>query len=90
MIATLSVMAIFATASRGTEVTQMPWGGPCGNGRTVLLCTLATSNVDFFGDLLYFAVNLVDGGYQHPSLIVASFVAFVAPAVAFALQNSMA
>eukprot|EP00964_Phaeocystis_antarctica_P148563 scaffold115459_cov57-Phaeocystis_antarctica.AAC.1 len=77
-------MAIFAAASRGTD---MPWGGPFGNGRTVLLCTLATSNVDFFGDLLYFAVNFVDGGYQHASLIVASFAAFVAPAVAFALRN---
>ena len=65
----------------------MPWGGPYANGRTVLLFTLGTSNVDFFGDLLYFAVNVVDGGYQHASLTVVSFAAFVAPAVAFALRN---
>ena len=65
----------------------MPWGGPYANGRSVLLFTLATSNVDFFGDLLYFAVNVVDGGYQHASLTVVSFAAFVAPAVAFALRN---
>ena len=87
LIATLIVMAIFATASRGTDVERMPWEGPCGNGRTVLFFTLATSNFDFFGDLLYFAVNFVDGGYQHASLTVASFAAFVAPAVAFALLN---
>ena len=80
-------MAIFAAASRGTEVTRMPWGGPYANGRSVLLFTLGTSNVDFFGDLLYFAVNVVDGGYQHASLTVVSFAAFVAPAVAFALRN---
>jgi len=82
-------MLVFAIAARGTDVTSMPWGTPCDDaGRTVLFATLASSNFDFFGDLLYFVVELIDGGYQHIGLVAVSIAAFVVPAIACALRNS--
>ena len=65
----------------------MPWGSPFDDGRTALFVTLAGSNFDFFGDLLYFVVNFTYGGYQHISLVITSIAAFVAPAIACALRN---
>ena len=81
-------MLVFAIAARGTDVTSMPWGTPCDDaGRTVLFATLASSNFDFFGDLLYFVVKVIDGGYQHIGLVAVSIAAFVVPAIACALRN---
>ena len=65
----------------------MPWGSPFDDGRTALFVTLAGSNFDFFGDLLYFVVNFTYGGYQHIGLVITSIAAFVAPAIACALRN---
>ena len=65
----------------------MPWGSPFDDGRTALFVTLAGSNFDFFGDLLYLVVNFTYGGYQHIGLVIASITAFVAPAIACALRN---
>ena len=86
--AALLVMIVFAIASRGTDVASMPWGAPWDDaGRTVLFATLASSNFDFFGDLLYFVVKAADGGYWHIGLVAASIAAFVVPAIACALRN---
>jgi len=86
--AALLVMIVFAIASRGTDVASMPWGAPWDDaGRTVLFATLASSNFDFFGDLLYFVVKAADGGYWHTGLVAASIAAFVVPAIACALRN---
>ena len=65
----------------------MRWGFPFDDGRTALFVTLAGSNFDFFGDLLYFVVNFTYGGYQHIGLVIPSIAAFVAPAIACALRN---
>ena len=86
--ATALVMIIFAIASYGTPINSMQWGYPWQSyGRTVLYMTLASSNFDFFGDLLYFIVNIAEGGYQHISLAAVSFAAFLLPAVVCALLD---